>query len=177
MDSLDCDAVIQRIGPAKKLKEHIFSLLAASCNALLTMEDLFAPTTAPAEPDGASIEALFRPSTRFRDTHGDDLLPEGLTEVELLPGLSLEDVRATGTVTGTTWNAFHSFAGQNLVSMTPDVYLCNGYRPGTGDPVVLELGANVGNSRLFVYARPDTADAAATATCDLRLCGSPLGNL
>jgi hypothetical protein len=121
--------------------------------------------TAPAEPNGTSVEeALFRPSTRWRDSHRNrrGRLLEGFTEIELLPGLSLEDVRATRL----TWDAFDSFAGENLVWMTPDVYVCNAYLHNRGDPLVLFLGANAGTTSMCVHVTPDTADAAATATCD-----------
>jgi hypothetical protein len=119
-----------------------------------------------AEPNGASIEALFRPSTRYRDSTRDILgylgyLPRGWTEVELLPGLTIENVRATRL----TWDAFDSFAGENLVWMTPDVYVCNAYLHNRGDPLVLTLGCDAG-TELLVHVTPDTADAAATATCD-----------
>jgi hypothetical protein len=83
-------------------------------------------------------------------------LPENWTEIELLPGLSLENIRATRL----TWDAFHSFAWQKIVWMTPDVCVCNGYLPG----MVLNLGAN--GTKLCAHATPDTADGAATATCD-----------
>jgi hypothetical protein len=116
---------------------------------------------APAEPNAASVEALFRPSTRFRDSNLIEHLPEGWTEIELLPGLSLENVRATRL---TTWDAFHSFARQKLVWMTPDVYVCifNGYLPGR----VLTLGASESTTSMRVYVTPGTAAATATATCD-----------
>jgi hypothetical protein len=63
---------------------------------------------APAEPNGASIEALFRPVTRWRDSHRNrrGSLPEGCTEVELLPGLSVENIRATRL----PWGDFCRFA-------------------------------------------------------------------
>jgi hypothetical protein len=78
---------------------------------------------AAAEPDGASIEALFRPSTRWRDTHGNlrGRLPEGCTEVELLPHLTPLDILATGI----TWEEFLIFLRNKIAWMTPDVYLCN----------------------------------------------------
>jgi hypothetical protein len=122
---------------------------------------------APAEPNGASIEALFRPSTRFQDSHRNHRgrLPEGWTEVELLPGLSLENIRATRIL----WNAFHSFARQKIVWMTPGVYVCTVRLPDVGDPLVLYLRADPGITSLCVHATPDTADGAATATCDFLL--------
>jgi hypothetical protein len=43
---------------------------------------------AAAEPNGPSIEAFFRPSTRFLDSHRRERLPENWTEIELLPGLN-----------------------------------------------------------------------------------------
>jgi hypothetical protein len=57
---------------------------------------------AAAEPPGTRLEALFRPSTRFRDSHRSrrGRLPIFITEVELLQDLALEDVLATGI----TWD-------------------------------------------------------------------------
>jgi hypothetical protein len=50
------------------------------------------------------VEALFRPSNRYRDSNrnrrGRGRLPGDYTEVELLPGLTMEDVLATGA----TWD-------------------------------------------------------------------------
>jgi hypothetical protein len=111
---------------------------------------------APAEPNGASIEAFFRPSTRFRDSHRDN---------QLLPGLTIENVR----VAGITWGDFCGFARQKLVWMTPDVYVCEVNLPVTSDRWVLALGATSGHISLRVHVRSGTADAAATATCDFLL--------
>jgi hypothetical protein len=127
---------------------------------------------APAEPNGASIEALFRPSTRWRDAHPNLIgyLPENCTEVELLPGLSVENIRATRIF----WDAFHRFARNKIVWMTPDVYICtNMYLRNRGDPLVLVLGCDAlgGTTSLRVYVTPygHTAAAVATATCDFLL--------
>jgi hypothetical protein len=129
---------------------------------------------AAAEPDGASIEALFRPSTRFRDLYPDDPLPAGWTEIELLPHLTPLDILATGT----TWDEFRRFLLHKVVWMTPDVYLCNGYPNGIGHPmlhgighpVVLCIGVMaVGTPGMCVHATPDTAAAVLTATCDFVL--------
>jgi hypothetical protein len=50
--------------------------------------------------------------------------------------------------------------------MTPDVFVCQRWVSGSGEPLLL-LGANGGSTtRLNVHATPDTADAATTATCD-----------
>jgi hypothetical protein len=128
--------------------------------------------SAPVEPNGASTEASFRPSTLFRDSHRNiyrdshrnrrGYLPEGCTEVELLPGLTVENIRATRII----WDAFHSFARQKIVWMTPDVYVCHDYSQ-VGDPLVLVLvECDAGTRLLCVHATPDTADGAATATCD-----------
>jgi hypothetical protein len=108
------------------------------------------------------MQALFRPSTRYRDSRNRGRLPEGWTEVELLPGLTIENFLATGV----TWGDFCLFLRNKIVWMTPDVYLCNTYLPGTSDSLVLRLGVNVGNISLRVYTTLATADAAATATCD-----------
>jgi hypothetical protein len=115
---------------------------------------------APAEPNGTSIEALFRPSTRFRDSHPHVYLPEGYTEVELLPGLSLENIRATRIL----WNALHSFARHKIVWMTPDVYVCHDYLDLLGGVLFLHFKAE--GDCITLRFMQNTADAAATATCD-----------
>jgi hypothetical protein len=119
---------------------------------------------APAEPNGTSIEALFRPSTRFRDSHRNrrGRLREGWTEVELLPHLTPLDILATGV----TWDEFLIFFRNKFVWMTPDVYVCNTWIFVEDHPEVLTLGANNGTTTLFVHVTPDTAAAVATATCD-----------
>jgi hypothetical protein len=118
---------------------------------------------APAEPDGTSIEALFRPSTRWRDSHR-GFLPEGWTEIELLPGLELENILATGV----TWDEFLIFLRHKMVWMTPDVYVCPMYLAHIGDQQFLCIGA-YGRNRLCVRVTPDMAAAVATATCDFVL--------
>jgi hypothetical protein len=125
---------------------------------------------AAAEPNGASIEALFRPSTRFRDSHRNrrGRLREGWTEVELLPHLTPLDILATGV----TWDEFLIFFRNKIAWMTPDVYVCNSmHLPGAGDRSVLDIAANGRTAsmmftRLRVYTTPGTAAAVATATCD-----------
>jgi hypothetical protein len=113
----------------------------------------------PLEPNATSIEALFRPSTRFRGR-----LPEGVTEeLELLPGLTVENVLATGV----TWDEFHRFLRYKIVWITPDVYICANGFDSSGYPWVLGLGGDVyGRTNMFVRVRSGTPATAATATCD-----------
>jgi hypothetical protein len=115
-------------------------------------------------PTGTPLEALFRPTTRFRDRLG--WIREGFTELELLPGLTIENVLATGV----TWGDFLSFVRGKLVWMTPDVYVCSRHFYGGGDPWVLTLAADGGTGPvgvgLFVRVTPDTDAAEATTTCD-----------
>jgi hypothetical protein len=118
------------------------------------------PVQAAAEPNGVSIEILFRPSTRYRDQNL--YLPEGWTEIELLPQLTLLDILATGV----TWDELHRFLLHKIVWMAPDVNLCN----ETGDPVVLELGVNGDTNYLGVHVTSGTADAVVTATCNFLVC-------
>jgi hypothetical protein len=119
---------------------------------------------APAEPNGTSIEALFRPSTRWRDSNRNRSfnLPSGWTEVELLPHLTPLDILATGV----TWDEFRRFLRNKIVWMTPDVYVCFTWISVEDHPEVLTLGANNVNITLRVYVTPGTAAAVATATCD-----------
>jgi hypothetical protein len=119
---------------------------------------------APAEP----IEALFRPSTRFRDSHGNRRggLPEAFTELELLPGLTIESVLARGV---TTWENFRRFLHDKVVWMTPDVYIsCRGIY-STGDTLVLVLGRSDARTRMCVRVRSGAATAAAPCDFAVRL--------
>jgi hypothetical protein len=116
----------------------------------------------PAAPTGAFIiEALFRPTTRFRDSPSNLNLPEGFTEVELLPGLTVEDVLATGV----TWEDFCRFLQGKIVWMAPGVYISSLDFNGGSDTWVLVLGVP-GGASMFVHVTRGTAAAAATATCD-----------
>jgi hypothetical protein len=117
-------------------------------------------TTAPAVPTGRAIEALFRPTTRFRDSHR-NRRPSYMTELELLPGLTVEDVLAAGV----TWKDFQRFLRDNkIVWMTPDVYVCSQYLYAENYPAFLGLGDDE-DITLFVHVTPGTAASAATATC------------
>jgi hypothetical protein len=134
---------------------------------------------APLEPNATSIEALFRPTTRFRDSPSNRYLPEGWTELKLLPGLTIENVWATGV----TWEEFRLFLQNKIVWMTTNVYVCSRHFNGD-DPWVLGLGFGVGTSlyvrvrsgmfgvgtSLYVRVRSGMAAAAATATCNCILC-------
>jgi hypothetical protein len=115
--------------------------------------------TTAIEPNATSIEALFRPTTRFRGR-----LPHGFTELELLPGLTVENVRATGV----SWEGFRRFLQGKLVWMSPDVYICSQYFSGLGESV-LSFGSDVGRTDLRVHVRSRMAAAAAMATCDFLL--------
>jgi hypothetical protein len=126
--------------------------------------------TAVVEPTGSTIEALFRPSTRFRDSHRNrrgGCLPGGWTEVELLQDLTLEDVLATGI----SWEEFCLFLRNKVVWMTPDVYIRSGYMVTNADDLeVLALQAEASRCpRLRVHVRMGMAAAGVTATCDFLL--------
>jgi hypothetical protein len=124
---------------------------------------------APVDPTGMLIEALFRPSTRYRDSHA-YLLPARITEVELLPGLPIENVLATGI----TWEDFLHFIRNKIVWITADAYVCISLVYLQSDSTVLELSSDDPYTRMFVRTVQGTADAVATATCDflLRLLGT-----
>jgi hypothetical protein len=112
-------------------------------------------TMAPAIPTGSPIEALFRPPTR-----SGDCLRENYTELELLPGLTIENVWTTGVM----WEDFHRFLRDNVVWMAINVFVfLRGSYVGE-DMMVLKLGG-IG-AGLYVSALEDTAAAVATATCD-----------
>jgi hypothetical protein len=122
---------------------------------------------AAAEAIGTSIEALFRPSTRFRDSRLRGRLPEHLTEVELLPGRTLENVLARG-ISYAWYEYFHRFLQSRVVWMTPDVYVSCWHMYTILDSVVLALRIDQASS-MFIGVTPDTAAAAATATGDFLL--------
>jgi hypothetical protein len=111
---------------------------------------------APAESSTGTMEALFRPSARLRDLHPNCNLPEGFTELELLPGLIAENILATGV----TWEDFFRFLDGKLVWIAPGVYISSEAFYVGGDPWVLSLEGD------GVYVRSGAAAAAATATCD-----------
>jgi hypothetical protein len=114
-----------------------------------------------AESSTGTMEALFRPTTRHRDIRG--RLPGGCTaEVELLPGLTIENVLAMGG----TWEDFCRFARRKMVWMTTHVYVYSQSMSGMGDALVLML---FNAARLNIYVVRGTAPAAATATCDFLL--------
>jgi hypothetical protein len=102
------------------------------------------------------MKTLFRRSIRYR--RRGRRLPKGFAEVELLPGLTVEDVLATGA----TWEDFLRLLQGKIVWMTTNVYLCSQY---TGDPWVLVLGGDEDN-KLSVRVTRGTPAAVATATCD-----------
>jgi hypothetical protein len=112
------------------------------------------------ESSTMTMEALFRPSTRFQDSHRNRRvsLPEDWTELELLPELTLENVRATGVM----WKGFGS---NKILWITPDVFICSNFY-GRGYPWVLVLDA-VGGTSMRVHVRSGTAVAAATSDCML----------
>jgi hypothetical protein len=126
-----------------------------------------------------TMGALFRPTTRYRDFHNDeyygqDELPDRLTEVELLPHLTLEDVLATGI----TWTVLCRFLGRDkAIWMTRDVFVCSGnfVRDALDvdywlDRKYLALGGvEDADTKLSVHATRDTPAAATRATCDFLL--------
>jgi hypothetical protein len=118
--------------------------------------------TAPSVRTGSLVEALFRPSTRFRGR-----LPEGLTEeLELLPGLTVENALATGV----TWDDFLRFIRDKVVWMAPDVYVYSHEYYVGGALMVLQLGGDAGtNSMCDVHVRSGTDAASATVTCNFLL--------
>jgi hypothetical protein len=109
-------------------------------------------------PSGSQIEALFRPSTRFRG------LPDGFTEVELLPGLTIENVWATGV----TWEDFCLFLRGKLVWMAPNVYVLSsqGIFVGRSGGSFRLMVFGFYSTFMFVNVMSGTAASAATATCD-----------
>jgi hypothetical protein len=117
---------------------------------------------APAESSTMKMEALFRLTTRFRDLYPNLYLPESWTELELLPGLTFENVLATGV----TWEEFLRFLWDKVVWMTPDIYIHSQRFGGGDEPIVFLLGVPVVEKKIFVRVTWGTPAAVATATCD-----------
>jgi hypothetical protein len=113
---------------------------------------------APAVPTGSPIEALFRPSTRFLELRR---LSDGFTEVEILPGLTIENVWATGVKR----EDFHRFLQGKVVWMAPGVFIHSQYFGDGDESLVFLLGVPDG-TKLFVYVMEGMDAAAATATGD-----------
>jgi hypothetical protein len=122
---------------------------------------------APVEQTGTPIEveALFRPSTRFLALRR---LPYRFTELELLPGLTVESVLATGV----TWDEFRRFLRDKIVWMTPHVYVCSHDFDFGGHPRVIGIEGRYGwidggiGTSLYVRVRSGTVASAAAATWD-----------
>jgi hypothetical protein len=116
-----------------------------------------------ADPTGSPLQALFSPTSRYRDSplNRRGPLPEGWTEVELLQGLLPEDILATGIAL----DDFCVFRRNKVVWMTPEVYVSSNYMSCLGDPLVLALGVGVG-TYMFVRVRSGTDAVEAVATCD-----------
>jgi hypothetical protein len=115
---------------------------------------------APAESSMGTMEALlFRPTTRFRDSHRGSLPYGCFTELELLPGLPIENILAADV----TWEEFCRFLQGKLVWMTPGIYVRSWFT--SEGPLFLWLGDD-GGTGMFVYVRSNTAAEVVTATCD-----------
>jgi hypothetical protein len=109
------------------------------------------------------MEVLFRPTTRFRDSHRNRGADHLLEEIELLQALAPQDVLATII----TWDNYCLFVGVNkIVWMAPNVYVCSHFMHNMDDPNVLALGGIGAGTRLLVHVTRGTASSAATATCD-----------
>jgi hypothetical protein len=120
------------------------------------------------------IEALFRPTNRYRDLLREERgdysyqLPEELTELDIFPDLSPEHVLATGI----TWEDFCRFLSGKIIWMGPGAYVCDGFiffDYPDGYRFIVQLGSlDIRDPRLLVYAatEPETAAAATAATFD-----------
>jgi hypothetical protein len=112
-----------------------------------------------AKSSTATMKTLFRRSIRYRRRAR--RLPKGFAEVELLPGLTVEDVLATGA----TWEDFLRLLQSKVVWMAPDIYI-HSQRFGGGDESLVFLLGVPGGTKLFVRVTWGTPAAVATATCD-----------
>jgi hypothetical protein len=131
---------------------------------------------ARADPTGAPIEALFRPTTRLQDLYD---IRRDLPEVELLPHLTPPDVLATSHI---TWDHLCRFVGDDKLVlmmpgifvraplrllMMPDIFARAPLRPSihTIYPTPLRLGAQ--DVQLCVHVERGMAAAPAREFCDL----------
>jgi hypothetical protein len=116
-----------------------------------------AAAVAAAEPTGTAIEALFRRK-----------VAENRTELELLPGFSVENILASCIYI--SWGGFCRFLRDKVVWMTPDVYIRSRYLSVSDNPLVLVIGDDDldWENSLRVHVTPGMA-AAATVTCDFLL--------
>jgi hypothetical protein len=108
------------------------------------------------------MEALFRrPTRRLRER-----LEDNWTEVELLPGLTVDDILATGN-----WQDFYLFLQDKLAWMTPGVYVRPRNIPFLDDQLILVLGDDINDweNSLRVHVRSGTALSVATETCHFLL--------
>jgi hypothetical protein len=146
----------------------------------------------------SSLTTLFRSSNRYRDLYrevGNDnsyILPERISEVELLPHLTLPDI-----VAATGWEEFCQFASvsmedliahgarvERVVWMTPSVHI---RMDGIDDPLIayrlaFALGTKAlipgtstyRNRNLYLHVAESSDEAEATAICDflMRLVGA-----
>jgi hypothetical protein len=106
------------------------------------------------------MEALFRPTTRYRDLNleyemEEQDLPEDSTEVELLPHVTLEDILATGI----TWEVLCLFLQNKLAWMKPIVIICAEDLVGNGaygwlDWLVLVLGGDDETTMMMLIPGP-----------------------
>jgi hypothetical protein len=155
---------------------------------------LYPSTMAATERTSTAIEAFFRPSTRSRDSVHllrDDYpcrFPEDYTELELLPGLSLEDALLSGS---TTWEDFCRFLRGKVLWVTPDVYLTSPFIEK--HPIYLHSGFYIGTTNknerslsfsplsatytmtsvyVHVVGRAGLAAKASTCECLVRMLGT-----
>jgi hypothetical protein len=127
---------------------------------------------AATDPTGtSSIEALFssaRPSIRFRDSRRNrrGRMLGNITELELLPGLTVGNVEAAGI----TWEGLCRFArdsdSDRFLWMTPGGFVFSRCIEYPLYPVAVELGSNSGT---LMYVHATTAGAAATCDFMVRL--------
>jgi hypothetical protein len=115
-----------------------------------TMAAVVEPTTGT-----TAIEALFRLT-----------ITENQIGFELLPGLTVDDILATGN----SWEDLCFFLHGKVLLITPDVFICS-RGISLGEPVVLVIGDDVNDweNNLCVHVTSGVADAVATATCHFLL--------
>jgi hypothetical protein len=113
-------------------------------------------------PSDTTIKTLFRPSTLHQDSLHRVVrarfLSDGFTEVELLPGLTLQHVLATGI----TWEDLCRFlCGNKLVWIASSVYLCSHV---SGDI------ADITYTRAIVIETPNNSSTALRVPLSVYIC-------
>jgi hypothetical protein len=102
-----------------------------------------------------SRHSLFRPLTSFRDSDRHYCLPENWTEVELLPGLKVDN---------------HFVCDDKVVGLTPNAFVSSQFLNSGMSPLALNLGVDAA-TYLDVYVAEGTTAVATATSCNFSSLG------